>query len=86
MQKIPAVHGITSDLLNPGAFAFFKDHPIEEFVTLLYANVFSDYVVNMIIRIKHFHLNVKQSRFAFDSYKIPRLFVEQFTINVNLHV
>jgi hypothetical protein len=86
IQKIFTVDRIPSNLLNPWALAFFEDHPIEKLIALLHADILSYHIINIIIWIQDFHLNMEQARLALDPYKVPRLFVEQFAIDINLHV
>lgn len=86
IKEVSAVHWIPSDFLNPRTLTFLEDHPVKEFITLLHANVFPHNVVNIVVRIQNFNLDVKKSGFAFDPYKISRFLVKQFSVDIDLHL
>ena len=86
IQKIFAVHRIPSDLLDSWTLSFRKYHAIKKLIAFLNADVFSYDIINVIIGIEHLYLEVKQTRFTFDPYKIARLLVKQNAIDINLHI
>ncbi len=86
IQEISAVDRIPADLLYPGALSFFEDHPVKEFITLFNADVFAHYIVNIVIGIQHFHLDMKETRLTLYPDEVARVLIEQLAIYINLHV
>lgn len=86
IQKIFAVHRVPSDLLDSGPFPLFKNHPVKELVTFLYADILSDDIIDIVVRIQDLHLNMEQPRLAFDANKVAGLLVKQPSIYIDLHV
>lgn len=86
IKEIFAVHRIPSDLLDPWPFSLFEDHPVKELVTFLYADILSDDIIDIVVRIQDLHLNMEQARLAFDANKVAGLLVKQSSIYIDLHV
>ena len=86
VQKIFTINRVPSDLLDNRALSFLKNHPVEKFVTLFDADILPYHIINIVIWVQDFNLNMEQTRFAFNAHEITRFLVEQLAIYINLHI
>ena len=86
IQKVFAINGVSSYLLDHGPFSFCENHSIKKLIALLNADIFSNNVIDIVVGIQDFNLNVKQTRFAFNPHEISRFFIKELAVDVHLHV
>lgn len=86
IQKIFTVYRVTPDLLYDRRSAFCENHSVKELITLLHANILFYNIINIVIWVQNFHLDMKQAWPAFDPNKTPGHFIIQLAIDIDLHV
>ncbi len=86
VQKVFAVYRVSSDLLYSWRLVFREDDAIEKLISFLHTDIALDDIINIIVRVEDFDLDVEEPGFTLDPYKVSWLLVEEFSIDVHLHV